>query len=38
VRWSGTEPKLLVMVEGPDARRIGTMARELVDAARKDVG
>ena len=38
VRWSGTEPKLRVMVEGPDASRIGTMARELVDAARKDVG
>jgi phosphoglucosamine mutase len=38
VRWSGTEPKLRVMVEGPDASRIGTLARELVDAARKDVG
>ena len=38
VRWSGTEPKLRVMVEGPDAGRIGTMARELVEAARKDVG
>ena len=38
VRWSGTEPKLRVMVEGPDEGRIGTMARELVDAARKDVG
>ena len=38
VRWSGTEPKLRVMVEGPDAGRIGTMARDLVDAARKDVG
>jgi phosphoglucosamine mutase len=37
VRWSGTEPKLRVMVEGPDEGRIGTMARELVDAARKDV-
>jgi len=38
VRWSGTEPKLRVMVEGPDEGRIGTMARELVDAARKDAG
>ena len=38
VRWSGTEPKLRVMVEGPDASGIGSMARELVDAARKDVG
>ena len=37
VRWSGTEPKLRVMVEGPDAARIGAMARDLVDAARRDV-
>jgi phosphoglucosamine mutase len=37
VRWSGTEPKLRVMVEGPDEARIGTIARDLVDAARKDV-
>jgi phosphoglucosamine mutase len=38
VRWSGTEPKLRVMVEGPDEGRIGTIARELVAAARRDVG
>jgi phosphoglucosamine mutase len=38
VRWSGTEPKLRVMVEGPDAGRIGTLALELVEAARRDVG
>jgi phosphoglucosamine mutase len=38
VRWSGTEPKLRVMVEGPDEGRIGTMAQELVAAAREDVG
>jgi phosphoglucosamine mutase len=37
VRWSGTEPKLRVMVEGPDEHRIGTIARGLVEAARKDV-
>ncbi len=37
VRWSGTEPKLRVMVEGPDETRIGTMARDLVAAARQDV-
>jgi phosphoglucosamine mutase len=36
VRWSGTEPKLRVMVEGPDEGRIGTAARELVEAARRD--
>ncbi len=38
VRWSGTEPKLRVMVEGPDEERIGAIARDLVEAARKDVG
>jgi phosphoglucosamine mutase len=38
VRWSGTEPKLRVMVEGPDEERIGAIARDLVEAARQDVG
>jgi phosphoglucosamine mutase len=38
VRWSGTEPKLRVMVEGPDEGRIAAMARELIAAARQDVG
>jgi len=38
VRWSGTEPKLRVMVEGPDENRIGTIAQDLIEAARKDVG
>ncbi len=38
VRWSGTEPKLRVMVEGPDEGRIATIARDLVAAARRDVG
>jgi phosphoglucosamine mutase len=38
VRWSGTEPKLRVMVEGPDEGRIGAIASDLVAAARKDVG
>ena len=37
VRWSGTEPKLRVMVEGPDEGRIGTIAQDLVAAARRDV-
>jgi phosphoglucosamine mutase len=37
VRWSGTEPKLRVMVEGPDEVRIGAIASDLVAAARKDV-
>jgi phosphoglucosamine mutase len=37
VRWSGTEPKLRVMLEGPDESRIREWARELADAARADV-
>jgi phosphoglucosamine mutase len=37
VRWSGTEPKLRVMVEGEDARQIGAYALEIVEAARMDV-
>jgi phosphoglucosamine mutase len=37
VRWSGTEPKLRVMLEGPDEDRIRGWARELVSAARRDV-
>ncbi len=37
VRWSGTEPKLRLMVEGPDEERIREWARELAAAAQKDV-
>jgi hypothetical protein len=36
--WIGTEPKLRVMVEGPDEGRIGTIAQDLLAAARRDVG
>ncbi len=38
VRWSGTEPKLRVMVEGPDQERIAAMAADLLQAARQDIG
>jgi phosphoglucosamine mutase len=38
VRWSGTEPKLRVMVEGEDEAMIATYAAEIVEAARRDVG
>jgi len=37
VRWSGTEPKLRVMIEGPDEDRIRAWAAGLVEAARRDV-
>jgi phosphoglucosamine mutase len=37
VRWSGTEPKLRVMVEGEDERAIAAYASEIVEAARKDL-
>ena len=38
VRWSGTEPKLRIMLEGPDESRIREWAQELADAARADLG
>jgi phosphoglucosamine mutase len=37
VRWSGTEPKLRVMVEGEDMAAIATYTNELLEAARQDV-
>jgi len=37
VRWSGTEPKLRIMIEGPDESRIRAWAKELVEAARQDI-
>jgi phosphoglucosamine mutase len=37
VRWSGTEPKLRIMLEGPDEDRLKRWAKELAQAARKDV-
>jgi phosphoglucosamine mutase len=36
VRWSGTEPKLRIMLEGPHEDRIRAWAKELTDAARLD--
>jgi phosphoglucosamine mutase len=38
VRWSGTEPKLRVMIEGDDEARITAYAQDLVEAARIDLG
>lgn len=37
VRWSGTEPKLRVMIEGEDEALIATYAQDLVEAARLDL-
>ncbi len=37
VRWSGTEPKLRVMLEGPNPDKLAQWAAEMIEAARKDV-
>ncbi len=37
IRWSGTEPKLRIMVEGPDESRIRALLADLIEAARRDV-
>ena len=37
IRWSGTEPKLRIMLEGPDEARIQAWALDLAQAARQDV-
>jgi phosphoglucosamine mutase len=38
VRWSGTEPKLRIMLEGPDEATLRARAQELAAAARRDLG
>jgi phosphoglucosamine mutase len=37
IRWSGTEAKLRIMLEGPDEARLRTWLAELVAAAGRDV-
>ncbi|MEZ4405678.1 MAG: phosphoglucosamine mutase [Polyangiales bacterium] len=38
VRWSGTEPKLRVMVEGEDEAVIHAMATEIIETAKAELG
>jgi phosphoglucosamine mutase len=38
VRWSGTEPKLRLMLEGPKKDQLKTMIKELSEAASLDIG
>lgn len=37
VRWSGSESKLRVMLEGPALSRLELFAEELAEAAQKDL-
>jgi phosphoglucosamine mutase len=37
VRWSGTEPKLRIMLEGPSEKKLKSYAEDLEKAARSDL-
>ena len=38
VRYSGTEPKARIMIEGDDEKQIGEYAHDLAEALRRDLG
>jgi phosphoglucosamine mutase len=38
IRWSGTEAKLRIMLEGPDEAKIKQWSKDLANAARVDAG
>jgi phosphoglucosamine mutase len=38
VRWSGTEPKLRIMLEGPREDTIHALAEGIAQSARSDAG